>query len=84
METKAKRQGGTLDNWYYRGGRVTGTITGDSVWEDGDIIHTSTPINFDSVNSVLETRNTFYALGKPSDIIESDKLPEEQSATSNS
>jgi hypothetical protein len=69
-----KKQGGRLENWYVvptnRGGDnkiVWGNIFDDARFNKGAFIHTSLVESLDVENSILETLNTIYTLGKKSD-----------------
>jgi hypothetical protein len=69
---KGKREGGTLHNWrvvkpYYTDDDdrsvVMGDITGDSRFDDGDEVTTTRIIEIFE-DKYLETKNTYYKLGK--------------------
>lgn len=67
-----KRAGGTLENWYLyetHTGKTccSGLSYHDNRWRDGEAIWTSEVINIFE-DKYLETRNTYYLLGKKKDL----------------
>jgi hypothetical protein len=69
--TTGKRIGGLLEDWSYHCWDksqelyvVYANVYGDTDWEEGFYIRTSAVVKLDEENSVLETRNTIYKLGK--------------------
>lgn len=67
---KGKRKGGHLENWLvrprYNGDEefVVGMVTGDNRFYENEQIYTSPVVAIHEKEQILETRNTYYTLGK--------------------
>lgn len=81
---KGKRKGGILENWHITEGvnsdgepatQGHGNVYGDVNWREGTYIHTSVIVNHYVEEGILETRNTYYTLGKPRVVSEADAVP---------
>jgi len=77
---KGKRKGGTLENWSITSidedtKRAHGNVHGDSNWRESEYITTSAIVNHYVEEGIIETRNTYYTLGKPAKVDESDSEP---------
>lgn len=71
---KGKRKGGLLDDWFvhefvsYLGKErmiAIGRITSDGRFNSDDAIRTSQVVAVHEKERILETKNTYYELGKP-------------------
>lgn len=59
----------SIENWYLIGGRLYGNVHHHPRFEDGTLVQTSSVVSEPGdepakEGDVLETRNTFYELGK--------------------